>query len=68
MTKPAEKIGIFSDMVSKTLHCRNNPRYKDYRSIDSKGTVRLEFILIAGSWIVEVHLSPRSLGRIVECR
>ena len=32
--KPGDVIEIFSDLTCKTLYCRNNPAYKDYKALD----------------------------------
>ena len=35
--KPKDNIEIFSDLTCKKKYCKNNPTYRDYKSLDTNG-------------------------------
>ena len=44
LIKPGDKIGIFSDMICKTLYCRNKTVYKDFKASDVNGDCRVRIL------------------------
>jgi hypothetical protein len=42
--KPGDRMEIFSDLSCGTLYCGHNPRYKDYRSLDTNGDCRVRIL------------------------
>jgi hypothetical protein len=39
-----DSIEIFSDLNCQTLYCKNNPAYKDYKSVDTNGNCRVRIL------------------------
>ncbi|MEW6585784.1 MAG: hypothetical protein AB1442_09280 [Nitrospirota bacterium] len=40
---PEDKVGVFSDMICKTLYC-SSQEYSDYISFDENGDCRIRFL------------------------
>jgi hypothetical protein len=42
--KPEDGMKIFSGMDCTVLYCKNNPAYKEYRSVDTNGNCRVRIL------------------------
>ena len=41
---PEDRLEIFSDLTCETLYCAGNPKYEDYRDVDSEGDCRVKIL------------------------